>query len=274
MPVNSRISLVVSDVDGTLITKEKKLTARTIAAVARLQKAGIAFALISGRPPVGMRMISEPLGVRTPIYGFNGGLATSPDFRQIIAARYLERQIVGAAIGELDRSGLDVWLYTDENWLVRDRQAPHVTREAETVRMEPKEMAAFPEQVLDAVIKIVGVSDRPDVVKRAHAAVCQKVGHAVVAACSQPYYLDITSKMANKGQAVSLLAEHLGVANEEIVTIGDMPTDVPMFENSGISIAMGNAAVEVQSKAHYTTDDNDNDGFARAIDRFVLGMRS
>lgn len=274
MPVNSRISLVVSDVDGTLITKKKEITARTIAAVTRLKKAGIAFALISGRPPVGMRMISEPLGVRTPICGFNGGLATSPDFSQIIAARYLERQIVNAAIGELDRIGLDVWLYTDKTWLVRDRHAPHVTREADTVRMEPKEVAAFPEYVLDAVIKIVGVSDRPDEVKSAHAAIHQNVGHAVVAACSQPYYLDITSKMANKGQAVSVLAEHLGVVNEEIATIGDMPTDVPMFENSGISIAMGNASIEVQRNAHYITEDNDSDGFAIAIDKFVLGMRS
>lgn len=265
---------MVSDVDGTLITRRKELAATTVAAVARLREAGIAFALISGRPPVGMRMVSEPLGVKTPICGFNGGLATSPDFSRIIAARYLERQIVGTAIEELEQLGLDVWLYTDEKWLVRDRRAPHVTREAETVLMEPKEVAVFPENALDAVIKIVGVSDRPDVVKRAHAAIRQNVGHAVVAACSQPYYLDITSKMANKGQAVLILAEHLGVASEEIVTIGDMPTDVPMFEKSGVSIAMGNASVEVQHKAKYVTEDNDSDGFAKAVDRFVFGMMS
>ena len=95
-------------------------------------------------------------------------------------------------------------------------------------------------------------------------------GEHVSAAQSQPYYLDITHPQANKGEVVSFLAARLGVPAEQFATIGDMPNDVLMFARSGLSIAMGNASREVQRAARRVTASNDEDGFAKAIERFVL----
>ena len=66
------------------------------------------------------------------------------------------------------------------------------------------------------------------------------------------------------------LAQRYEISPEEIATIGDMPNDILMFAHSGLSIAMGNADPQVQQAAHAVTDTNENDGFAAAVDRFVL----
>lgn len=87
---------------------------------------------------------------------------------------------------------------------------------------------------------------------------------------SQPYYLDVTHPEANKGGVVEFLSETLHIPPEAIATLGDMPNDVMMFEKSGLSIAMGNASPEVQAQANFVTLSNEEDGFAYAMDKFVL----
>ena len=91
------------------------------------------------------------------------------------------------------------------------------------------------------------------------------------AAGSQPYYLDVTHPEANKGSVVRFLAARYGIPAQEIATIGDMVNDVAMFAVSGLPIAMGNATPEVQSAARLISASNEEEGFALAVERFILG---
>jgi Cof subfamily protein (haloacid dehalogenase superfamily) len=261
------IAIVLADVDGTLVTQEKALTDRAMAAVNRLREAGIEFAITSGRPPRGMSMLVEPLALTTPIAAFNGGLIVRPDM-SVIEQKTISDRIVAPAIELLDGQGLDVWLYSGADWLVRDANAPHVDREKRTVAFDPKLVNGF-DGVTD-VAKIVGVSDDHELVARTTDQVREKYGHPVSAAQSQPYYLDITHPQANKGEVVSYLSAHLGIPAEQFATIGDMPNDILMFARSGLSIAMGNAGPEVHRAARRVTASNEDEGFAKAIERFVL----
>jgi hydroxymethylpyrimidine pyrophosphatase-like HAD family hydrolase len=95
----------------------------------------------------------------------------------------------------------------------------------------------------------------------------------VSAARSQPYYLDVTHPDANKGHVVTVLSEVLSIPPAQIATIGDMPNDVLMFQKSGLRIAMGNASAEVQHQAQFVTSSNEEEGFANAMETFVLGVR-
>src|SRR6202034_3888760 len=95
----------------------------------------------------------------------------------------------------------------------------------------------------------------------------EALGAKASAARSQPYYLDVTHPDANKGTVVTTFAKLLSVPAEEIATIGDMPNDVLMFTKSGLSIAMGNASVEVQTQADEVTDSYNDDGFAKAMEK-------
>jgi hypothetical protein len=264
----SKISLVLADVDGTLVTSEKVLTQRAVAAVQALQAAGINFAITSGRPPRGMAMLIDPLALRTPIAGFNGGIFVKSDMT-IMEEHVLPADVAGRALKIILHNGMDAWIYSGKDWLVRNPNAPHVAREQWTVKFAPTVVENF-NGMLDSAVKIVGVSDDHDLVARCEKEAQDALGTGASAARSQPYYLDVTHPDANKGTVVTTLSKLLSVPTSEIATIGDMPNDVLMFRKSGLSIAMGNASAEVQGQADLVTDSYDDEGFAKAIERFVL----
>jgi len=266
------IRLLLSDVDGTLVTKEKTLTQRSIDAVHALHDAGIHFAVTSGRPPMGMFLLVEPLSLRTPLAAFNGGLVVGPDM-EVIEQRVIPEELVAPAIALLESHQLSVWVYQGADWLIRDPDGPHVARESHTVQFTPRVVESF-DGATTGVAKIVGVSDDYDAVAATAAAAHDEFGDHVSASRSQPYYLDVTHPQANKGGVVKFLSARYGIPTEEIATIGDMPNDVLMFALSGLSIAMGNADREVQRAARRVTSTNDDDGFANAVDRFILSERS
>ncbi len=261
------ITAVLADVDGTLVTQEKLLSERAIAAVGRLRGQGIEFAVTSGRPPRGMSMLIEPLALTTPIAAFNGGLIVRPDM-SVLEQKTVPEEVVGVAVELLSGAGLDVWLYSGADWLIRDPTAPHVDRESSTVGFEPTLVKSF--DGVKEVAKIVGVSDDHGLVAATTERAREQLGDHVSAAQSQPYYLDITHPRANKGEVVSYLSAHLDIPSNQFATIGDMPNDVLMFARSGLSIAMGNASPEVQRAARRVTSSNENEGFAKAMERFVL----
>jgi Cof subfamily protein (haloacid dehalogenase superfamily) len=264
----SPIKLMLADVDGTLVTQDKVLTDQAIDAVHALRKAGILFAITSGRPPRGMAMLIDPLDLQTPIAAFNGGLLVDRNMA-VIEQRVIPSDLVVPISDLITSFKLTVWIYRGADWFVPDLKGPHVDREAWTVKFQPKLMTSL-DGLTDGVVKIVGVSDDHEAVAKASAAAHDKFGDHVSAAASQPYYLDVTHPQANKGFVVKYLTEHYHLSTDEVATIGDMPNDVLMFAHSGLSIAMGNADKQVQRAARRVTNTNENEGFAKAVQRFVL----
>ena len=266
---SERISLLLADVDGTLVTADKILTRRTQHATRALQAAGIALCITSGRPPRGMAMLVAPLALETPIAGFNGGIFVTPDMSIVIEEHVLAPDIASRAVELILDHGMEVWVYSGRDWLLRDPKAPHVERERWTVKFPPMVVGDFG-AALERAAKIVGVSDDYDLVARCERDAQNAFADRASAARSQPYYLDVTHPNANKGTVVETLSRLLSIPMDEIATIGDMPTDVLMFRKSGLSIAMGNASTEVKEKAHFMTDSYNDEGFAKAIECFVL----
>jgi Cof subfamily protein (haloacid dehalogenase superfamily) len=278
------IRLLLADVDGTLVTHDKVLTERAKAAVAKMRAAGIEFAITSGRPPRGMQMLIEPLALTTPIAAFNGGMFVRPDL-SVIEQRVLQGDVIEQAIEIMKAHQLDTWIYRGTDWFVHERHGPHVDREEWTVKFPPTVVSNFSGLTSD-VAKLVGVSDDLEAVRDCETAVRESFAGAVVcgksnpqrephslvsAARSQPYYLDVTHPDANKGFVVLALSRMLGIPVDQIATIGDMPNDISMFEQSGMSIAMGQSSDEVKNAATYTTTSSEDEGFANAVDDYVVG---
>ena len=269
MAEKRKISLVLADVDGTLVDEQKVLTERARMAVKHLREAGIRFAITSGRPPLGMVMVLDALQLDTPTAGFNGGLFIAPD-RSILDEKTVPEDVAASSLDLIRGHGLDAWVYRRNDWLIGRADAPHVARETWTVKFEPKVVKDVGDD-LQGVVKIVGVSDDLERVRRCEAEARAAFGERATANRSQPYYLDITNKDANKGAVLDYLSAHLGVPAGEIATIGDQPTDLPMLVKSGFAIAMGNAPDEVKAKAAAVTDSYNDEGFAKAMERFILG---
>jgi len=266
---DATVKLMLADVDGTLVTQDKVLTDKAIAAVHKLHDAGVIFAITSGRPPRGMAMLVEPLDLQTPIAAFNGGILVDRDMN-VIEQRVLPEDLVVPVAKLMESFSLDVWLYSGADWYVPKADGPHVAREAWTVKFEPKIMQDGVNGLTKDVAKLVGVSDDHDAVAKAAVAAHEKFGDHVTAAASQPYYLDVTHPLANKGAVAKYMAQRYKLDEDDIATIGDQPNDVLMFARSGLSIAMGNASDEVKRAARRVTTSNEDEGFANAVNRFIL----
>jgi Cof subfamily protein (haloacid dehalogenase superfamily) len=265
---HERIAAVLADVDGTLITKDKVLTARAIAAVKSLRDHGIVFCVTSGRPPRGLRMFVEPLELTIAMAAFNGGVIVRPDL-SVIDEKPLAVDIPLPVIESIRAHGLDAWIYTATAWYVTDPQGTRVDRETATVQFPPVVVPNY-DGVLHEVIKIVGTSADYEAVARCESSIQAEFGPRVSAARSQPYYLDVTHPDANKGAIVRRLARYLNVSPRRVATIGDQLNDTLMFREAGLSIAMGNASPEVQRQATFVTTSFGEEGFANAVERFIL----
>jgi Cof subfamily protein (haloacid dehalogenase superfamily) len=264
------IKLLIADVDGTLVTREKVVTARARAAVARLREAGILFTVTSGRPPRGLAGVVSELKLTTAVAAFNGGVYVQPDLTTVLSRRTLSCSAAHEVLGFLLNAGLDVWIYQGCDWWLRRPDAPHVARESRNVGFAPR-VACDLRSILDEPIKIVGVSDDLAQVERCEVDLAARLGADAAVVRSQPFYLEVTHPEANKGMVVRESARILNIPLEQIAAIGDMPNDVPMLRVAGLSIAMGNAAPEVRRVARHVTASNDDEGFARGIEDFILG---
>jgi Cof subfamily protein (haloacid dehalogenase superfamily) len=263
----SRIALVVSDVDGTLVTHDKRLTEGAKRAVQRLHDAGIGFTITSSRPPVGMRFLIEPLGITLPIGPFNGSSIVDPQLKPI------EQHLIPLAAAQrslevLNEFGVDIWLFTNDQWIIKRDDGKYVPHERDTIKFDPTLVDDFT-PFLAAACKIVGASADPALLQRCESAMQQALGAQASAVRSQTYYLDITPPGQDKGTFVEAMARRLNVSTGVIATIGDMQNDLAMFRKSGLSIAMGNAPDDVKKQASHVTGSTEEEGFAGAIE-FIL----
>lgn len=263
------IRFLLSDMDGTLLLPDHSLTQRTIDAVRALREEGVLFSLATGRPPRAMGQQIEALGVDVPTAGFNGGTLVKPD-GSILVAHYLPRDAALSALALLSaQPEVEVWVFADNEWMLRDPLGPMVAREQAGLGYPPLVVQSF-EPYLDRIDKIVGASANAPLLVELEAQVLTRVQGQAQVSRSQPVYLDITAMMANKGDALVILAEYLGVPLESTAAMGDGGNDPAMFHRAGLSIAMGQAEDAVKREATVITGSNLEDGAADAIERYIL----
>ena len=261
------IALVVSDVDGTLLTEDKTLTEAAKGAVRRLHEAGIGFTITSSRPTIGMRFLVEPLHITLPVGAFNGSCIVDPQLNPI------EQHLIPASAAQrcldmLNQFGADIWLFTSDLWLTRNADGEYLPHERRAIRADPTIVGDFA-PYLASTCKIVGASADAELLQRCEVAMQQALGTQATAVRSQSYYLDVTPPGCNKGTFVQAMARRLGIPLDAVATIGDMQNDLAMFRTSGISFAMGNATDDVKKVATHVTASNEDEGFAQAMEMIL-----
>jgi len=257
------IKLVVSDVDGTLLTRDKRITDAAKEAVGRLRAANIGFTIVSSRPTVGMTFLIEPLALSLPFGSFNGSSIVDPALKPI-EQHFIPPSVVTRSLAVLEQFGTDIWLFSHDQWLVRDPNGEYVGLEQRAIRHSPTVVRDFT-PYLASVSKIVGANSDPALLQRCERAIHEAVGDEAMAVRSQTFYLDITPPGHDKGTFVEAMAKRAGFPTSSVATIGDMENDLPMFAKSGLSFAMGNAADEIKRHATHVTASNEAEGFAAAI---------
>ena len=262
------MTLVVSDVDGTLVDKQKQLTPATIAAVARLRDAGYGFTIISARPRSGMMPIADALALDQPMAAFNGGIVFQRD-GSILFAEHLPDDLVASIHALAKGTAVDTWVFAGDRWYATDGAGPHTASERITSNQEP--VVCDDLSGIGNVDKITFVSDDEALLRVLTAKVKAEIAdNQATIVQSQTYYLDVTPPSGNKGAGVARLAEAFDTDLADTIAIGDQANDLAMFARAGRSIAMGQGPQAVRDAADAVTLANDQDGVAHAIDHMIL----
>ena len=263
------ISLVISDVDGTLVTPDKQITKASAHAAQLLYEKGIGLTVVSSRPPIGLRMLVEPLSLQLPMGAFSGGAVVNPDLA-VIEQHFVPAPAARRGADVLAAFGVDIWLFTPRGWLIRDPGGHYIPTERRTIQAEPLVVPDFSTHFAQT-FKIVGSSRDFARLAECETAVRNALGDQAFVARSQLYYLDITAPGRDKGTFLESLAKRVAVPPHAVAVLGDGENDLAMFRKAGMSIAMGNASDEVKAHATHTAAANTEDGFARAIEQYVIG---
>ena len=264
---SSPIALVISDIDGTLITSNHEVTEATKAAAAKLYERGIELSLASSRPPRSIVPLADALKLSGPFAAFNGALVVKRN-AEVLARSVISPETIAGVKAIADHFGIAVWLYDDADWWAPWRDA-FVDREEHTSGFGPR-IDGYAERITRDANKLTVVG-KPELVAQAEQQVLRDLGDQVSASKSKPRFLDVTSYGIHKGTVVVRLAELLKIPTERVAVIGDGPNDVEMFKQAGLSIAMGQGVDEVKEAANYLTTSNDDEGWARGIEQYVLG---
>lgn len=264
-----QLKWVVSDVDGTIVNRDKEVTEASRRAAQRLRAAGVGLTIASSRPPWGMRHVAEALQIDGPIAGFNGAVVVDANGKALRETR-IPADAARAALDLLAAEKISAWLFTNSQWLVLDPDGPHVAHEQRTIKSDPAVVADFAPWAAQGC-KIVGASDDYDHLADVARRMGALLGTSANSGLSQKYYLDVTPPGVDKGSAIAFVSEAFAIPAASIAVIGDMDNDVAMFRKAGFAIAMGNGSPAALAAADMITRSNNDDGFAAAMDALLGG---
>lgn len=262
---DARPAAVFSDVDGTILDSEHRVSARTAAAARALAECGIPLVLVSARMSEALADIRRALGNAGPVVCYGGAYVLGA-----AGAELLSRPIsIGCALEVRDYVAraapeLCCMAYGYHRWVVADRADPRVAREEEIVGVRAIEGSVeecFSERGLHKYL-LVG---EPGAIERAEHELSAAFPSLSVVR-SSPILCEVMDGHASKAEGVDVVCRHLGVCAADAVSLGDGRNDVDMLRATGRSWAMANAPAEVRAAASFTTSlDNDHDGFAETV---------
>lgn len=267
-PPAERIRLVVSDLDGTLLTPLKSVTDASRQMVRRLQDLGVPLCLASARPPAAVMPIVKTLGLTGPSAAFNGGAIFRPD-GTLEVNRVLDADVLNIILDVLHVHRVETWFLRGSTWLVEDASTGFVALDRRMTGLEPTAIPSLRDERYD-IGKVVGVSNDYNLLRRIEAELGAMLKGEASVRRSAETMLDITPALANKGEGLLQLAKASGVEPHEVACLGDAQNDLSMFAVAGLSIAMGQAEEEIVAAAHFQTDTNEREGWAQAVERLIL----
>ena len=273
------IRLVACDMDGTALNENKEFSAATLAAFDALQRRGVRVTIVSARTPFMLGVFCRQAGIGdTPVIAMDGAEIVS-DTQQPLYGCPLEAAEAARICDKCHRSGVDYTIYTTKNcYLRRDTRRMWrfelYDRTAAAHGAPPVPTAVYeettPERIAaESVYKVF--IDNPDDMQRAELEAFLSGFEDVRIDCSEGRSMSVTRREASKRSALLLLAERLGLKREEVCCFGDAENDLSMLRAAGLGVAMGNATAEARAAADVVVADNDHDGCAEAIRRFLLG---
>lgn len=261
-----KYSVVMLDIDGTLVDSNLQVSRNTIRYLNRLEQRGIPIVLCSGRAPSGVELVGNMVGLKSPIVCYGGGLVLDEN-RAILEDRGIDRELaVGFKRFVTDNfPEITVCSYIYDVWLVDDINDPNIR-----LLMERNWTSTAVVGELEAALHTTSSAHKLMCMGEPH-----DIRHVQIAAQEQfpdlelvrsgSIFLEVLRKGVSKLTAMKCIRDYYHVELEQIVAIGDYYVDMDMLRDAGLGIAMGNAPEEVKRVAARVTASNDEEGVYIAL---------
>jgi len=265
--------LLCTDIDGTLLNKDRELSESTIEQFHRV-KGGCDIVLASSRMPEAMRHLQKELSVESsPLIAYNGGLVLAEG--QVLNSTEVSYREVEHIVSLSENTEVHVSVYHNDEWYVPGMDY-WANREANNTKVQPQVRS-----LTDTL------SDYSRTNKGAHKVMCmgpadeiatiyntliEKYDDHLHVYRSKDTYLEIASKQISKKSAIETLLNHSysNLTWEQIIAFGDNYNDIEMLEAVGMGVAVGNAKDEVLAIANHVTSGNKENGVALAMKHLML----
>lgn len=268
MMTDCRTKIVFSDIDGTLLTSQHKVTCQSKAAVQKLAQKDIPFVLVSARMPAAIYPITDELDVKMPIISYSGALVLDREGKTLASTK-MEEKPTRQLLQELAEKFPQITanFYTDNKWYVKDRTDKRVQREMD-ITSATAENADFAKLLDEGIYphKILLMAEPEDCVAAENYFRENYPAFQVVRSSS--ILLEIMSGCVSKAGGIAVLLKHYGLTVEEALSFGDSYNDIPMLEYTGQSVAMGNAPDVVKAAAKDVTLTSDEDGISAYLNGY------
>ncbi|WP_160687804.1 sugar-phosphatase [Clostridium sp. C2-6-12] len=264
--------LIALDMDGTLLTSDKKVSEKTEAAIKAAEAKGVKIVLASGRPLIGIKRYLEELELTKGedyVLSFNGGLVQNTNTAEIVSKVSLKGADLKYIYEISKELNINIHAFSAKEGLITPKNSQYTEHEAEIngIDINIKDFNEVDDE--EDIIKVMMI-DPQEILDPAIEKLPKEVYEKYSVFKSSPFFLEFTHKEVDKGLGLKRLGEYLGIKKEEIIACGDAGNDLSMIKYAGLGVAMDNATKEIKEAADYITASNDEDGIAKVIEKFIL----
>lgn len=261
------IKLIAIDIDGTLITPDKRVTPRVRDTLRYVESKGIMVSLVTGRLYPTCKRYAIELGLSGPCVIYQGAMIIDHKTDNVLYELRIPKDKALEIVRYSRKHNLALNVYMDQFTFYTEKPNQYSILDAQLNEVELQIVKDLEEVIVDDPLKLMFVDDPKTISKLEEA--FSNLDEGLIALTSLPQFLEIVNKNATKADALRWIADRFNIKREEVMAIGDSHNDIPMIEWAGIGVAMGNADEKVKSSADFVTLPNTEDGVAYAIESLV-----
>ena len=287
--------LVAIDLDGTLLNSYGEISNKNIETIKKAKEKNVEIVLASGRPIVSVKNLANQIGADNYMICGNGAITYDIQNEKIIYDRFLEKSKVLQIVKICEENSIFYSIYTKDTILTKNlnynvlffykenegkpdekKTDISIIQNIEEYIQKRKEedylkitICDGDKAVFENIIRKLKTVGNVEVLDVEHMS-RKKIKNGNDEFLIEYFYTEITNTNVDKWAALENLINILGIKKEEVITIGDNVNDTLMVKNAGLGVMVENAATYIKENADFIAKDNDSDGVAQTIEKFIL----
>ena len=268
------IKLIALDLDGTFTNDDKQITDFSRDILKKAAEKGVAVALASGRPVLGITPVADYLNLKNYksfIMAFNGGQIIDYQSGETVYQVEFKHEYIPEAVKFSKKYNLPLITYNDTEILSEGPLNDWARHEEHNCNQKIKIIDSFDKYIDFPIVKMLMAGD-PVELNAPEADIAEHFKGRLDIYRAANYFLELMPKGINKAQGLEVIANYMGITRDEIMACGDADNDVTMMQYAGLGVAVSNATEKTLAAADYITQSNNDDGVAHAIEKFILNV--